>query len=348
VNARRGAFVLVVAGIVAACGVGPSPPARSVSAAPSPDVVSAPPSAAPSTPRRTEGDSENAVLVGTPVDLSTLTGKIVFDDFEDVFTMNADGSDLRVVAGRPGAEFDGAWSPDGRSIVYRDSRRGINEDDEIYVVGADGSGPTNLTKDPANDWGPDWSPDGKWIAFNSDRDGYPMNGYLMDPTGGGVHQIEADAWVEYPSFSPDSTHIVFMGHGGTDYDIFTVELATGKTTRLTDSPGADAWPVWSPDGSTIAFTTERDDCLRAAPDQDCWRTDEPGEHHDIWLMDADGGNQRRVTPEISQFVAWSPDGRYLVVSGHALFVIRPDGTGRAEIRPPGSALPLGGIPDWVQ
>ena len=169
----------------------------------------------------------------------------------------------------------------------------------------------------------------------------------MDPTGADVMPIDADVWFEYPSFSPDGRHIVFVSAAGQDYDIFTVELATGTTTRLTNTPGDDSWPVWSPDGSTIAFTSERDDCLRAAADQDCWRGDSPGEHDDIWIMDADGGNQRRVSPEVGQFVAWSPDGRYLLVSGRALFVIRPDGTGPGRIRPPGSAHALGGIPDWV-
>ena len=47
-----------------------------------------------------------------------------------------------------------------------------------------------------------------------------------------------------------------------------------------------------------------------------------------------------------QFVAWSPDGRYLLVSGRALYVVRPDGTGRLELRADGIDLPLGGIPDW--
>ena len=63
-------------------------------------------------------------------------------------------------------------------------------------------------------------------------------------------------------------------------------------------------------------------------------------------MNADGTNQRRVTTESGQFVAWSPDGRYLLVSGHALYVLRPDGTGRLELRADGISLPLGGIPDW--
>ena len=45
-------------------------------------------------------------------------------------------------------------------------------------------------------------------------------------------------------------------------------------------------------------------------------------------------------------MAWSPDSRYLLISGHALYVVRPDGTGRLELRADGIGLPLGGIPDW--
>jgi hypothetical protein len=55
---------------------------------------------------------------------------------------------------------------------------------------------------------------------------------------------------------------------------------------------------------------------------------------------------RRVTSEFGQFVAWSPDGSYLLVSGYDLYVIRPDGTGRSSLdipRMPGSGL----FPDWI-
>jgi Tol biopolymer transport system component len=65
-------------------------------------------------------------------------------------------------------------------------------------------------------------------------------------------------------------------------------------------------------------------------------------------MNADGSDQRRVTPEMGQFVSWSPDGKLLLVSGHTQFAIRPDGTGRREIRPDGLPHPPGGIPDWTQ
>jgi TolB protein len=284
------------------------------------------------------------VVEGRPIDVAGLDGRIVFDDFEDVFLMLADGTGIRPVADRPGPEFDGAWAPNGRSLVYRDSRRGINDNDEIFIVRPDGSGARNLTRNPANDWGPDWSPDGNTIIFNSDRDGGSLKGYLMSPDGTDIRRIDADVWVEYASFSPDGTEIAFMGHDDGDYDIYVAELATGKVTRLTDSPGSDGWPVWSPDGSTIAFASERDDCLHAPDDASCWIDPggEPGEHHDIWIMDADGSDQRRVTPEYGHFVAWSPGGDYLLISGTSLYVIRPDGTGRAEVHDQG-----GGIPDWT-
>ena len=53
-----------------------------------------------------------------------------------------------------------------------------------------------------------------------------------------------------------------------------------------------------------------------------------------------------MSPEFGHFVAWSPDGEHLLISGQALYVVRPDGTGRLELRADGIELALGGIPDW--
>src|SRR5687767_9982554 len=165
--------------------------------------------------------------------------------------MDVDGSNVTKVAANPaGSEFDGAWSPDGEWVVYRDSTRGVNVDDEIFIARADGSERRNLSNHPGNDWGADWSPDGKTIVFNSDRDGGRLRGYRVDPDGRNLRLLDIEGWVEYPSLSPDGTRLAYMGHDGSNYEIFVADLATGARTQLTDSPGQDGWPAWSPDGTT--------------------------------------------------------------------------------------------------
>lgn len=291
-------------------------------------------------------DSRVKVLIGQPIDVSSLQGQIILSSEDDVFTADADGTDLEQVTSKPGPEFDPAWAPDGSRFVYRDSRRGINRDDEIYVVDADGSNARNLTRDPANDWGPDWSPDGRTIVFNSDREGSPMGGYLMDADGSHLRRIPTDVWVEYPSWSPDGKRVAFMGGlGASEYDIWVVEVDGSNLVQLTDSPGSDGWPAWSPDGTRIAFSSVRDDCSYSdAPD--CRTTGDIGPHHDVWVVNVDGTGLARVTAEFGQFMTWSPDGEELLVSGFDLYVIRPDGTGRASIDLPG--LRGGLLPDWIK
>jgi Tol biopolymer transport system component len=317
------------------------------SAGPSSVTVSPSPSVAP-TPTRIVHTGQTPIVTGTPIALAELSGRVVTDDFEDVFALDIDGSDFVRVADSPaGPEFDGSWSPDGKWIAYRDSTRGINKDDEIYIASADGKQRRNLTENPANDWGPDWSPDGTTIAFNSDRDHETgTRGYLVSPDGSNLRSIDVDMWLEYPSWSPDGRKLAFMGALGSNYELFVVDLASHGVKQLTTSPGHDGWPAWSPDSSTIAFTSVRDDCQFAPPDTECWRSGDIGEHFDIWTIGADGSNLHRVTPEFGQFVAWAPDGRFLLISGSALYVVRPDGTGRLEIRTPALARALGGIPDW--
>jgi len=92
------------------------------------------------------------------------------------------------------------------------------------------------------------------------------------------------------------------------------------------------YPHWSPDGSRIAFLSERDSS------------------QDIWLMDPDGGNLLRLTntPEREGYLVWSPDGNRLVFevneSGNSdLYIINKDGSGLTRL------IHSQGIadPDWV-
>ena len=113
-RAGLGRSTMVVAGLVLAAGCPPSAKpsdspasAASIGASPSTTVgLSASPSDLP-------GASES------PIDLATLSGRIVFSNFDDVWIVNADGTDLRQLTHSTWHEFDPAFSPDGRFIAYR-------------------------------------------------------------------------------------------------------------------------------------------------------------------------------------------------------------------------------------
>jgi Tol biopolymer transport system component len=91
-------------------------------------------------------------------------------------------------------------------------------------------------------------------------------------------------------------------------DIYKVILATGEVVRLTEHPKRDEDPRWSPDGSRIAFVSDRDDEL-CPPDGGCPYTTE------IYLMDPDGRDEIRFTHNARRHDRapdWSPDGGALV------------------------------------
>jgi len=254
-------------------------------------------------------------------DGSALTGRIVFDNSEDIFVINADGTGLAQLTHNPGPEFDPMWSPNGSRIVYRDSRRGVNHNDEIYVMNPDGSAQINLSRNPANDWGPAWSPDGKRIAFNSDRSGGPPQLFVMNADGSGITRL-TDREGEYPTWSPDGTMIAFMS-SEPEYHIYRINADGTLPMRLSSGPGDDGWPVWSPDGTRIAFTSQRTDC-RYASRPNCKTTGDIGPYQDIWTMNPDGTEQRRTTEIFGQFSGWSPNGRYLIFNSFGgLFLTNP-------------------------
>jgi TolB protein len=258
-----------------------------------------------------------------------MSGRIVFDDFEDVYVVRAEGGGATRLTTAAGPEFDAEWSPDGSRIVYRDSTRGFNVNDEIHIMQADGSMQTDLTQDPANDWGPTWSPDGSTIAFNSDRSG-TMRLYLMDADGSDVRMVPVELWVEYADWSPDGTRFVCMCRppGSADYEIYVMNADGSDATRLTTQPGHDGWPVWSPDGRLIAYSSKRDDC-RFSDHPDCIRTGPDGPHSDIWVMRPDGSDQRRLSRTPGEFLTWTPDGQFVVFgSPDGLHAVTLDGQDR--------------------
>jgi TolB protein len=102
---------------------------------------SAPHRAQPTPPASASAESPSAPE--STIDLATLSGRIVFDNYDDVWSINADGTGLTRLTDSSWHEFDAAWSPDGTRIAYRSEP---NDYPQLWVMNADGSGKHRLPR----------------------------------------------------------------------------------------------------------------------------------------------------------------------------------------------------------
>lgn len=130
-----------------------------------------------------------------------------------------------------------------QSLFYPDARSGGNYMHNFYFPPSPSSTP----------WAPDWSPDGEFIAV-------AMQGSIwqVDPASGIAYEItySEDSYHSSPDYSPDGLWVVFTA----DYDHQRIQLEilnteTGEISKLTDDHAIYTDPVFSPDGSKIAYVS---------------------------------------------------------------------------------------------
>ena len=223
------------------------------------------------------------------------SGSVSSDSGLHLSIMNADGSDVRVLA--PSVRLLTDWSP------WRHSRSRH----------------------------PKWSPDGRWIAFTGwEKSGWPGQQqviYTVQPDGTGLTRIARIHSYGFLEWSPDSTRLAFVAPERSEIEgnrgaIYTVRPDGSELTKISNvllpkqDPGfqrirfsaIDNLAVWSPDGAWLAFS----------------RADQEGSG--VFVARPDGTEIRLVIPGKSGAVSWAPDGTELYIADME-YAVRPDGSG---------------------
>ncbi len=141
----------------------------------------------------------------------------------DIYSMAADGSDVRRHTDCRAVCTYPTPSPDGRRVVHRRTLaepgldwglKPIGRNSEVFVTALDGSGSVNVSRSPAYDGWPTWAPGGKWLVFASNRNGPAATGqiFAVRPDGTGLHALTTGAWSRVqPSFAGPGRLLVFQG-----------------------------------------------------------------------------------------------------------------------------------------
>ncbi|HEX8707833.1 MAG TPA: PxKF domain-containing protein [Pyrinomonadaceae bacterium] len=255
----------------------------------------------------------------------------------NVFLMNADGSNQVRLTYNPGYDMYAAWSPDGSKIAYSSSFTGAGE---IFVMNADGSNQVNVTNSPANDFIPRWSPDGTQLVFQSDRDAIDHPAlFVMNADGSNPVNISSNFpyqgtydWgraaapaSSIPGRVPNGM-IAFESTRDGNTEIYVMDTTGTQQTRLTNMAGEDSQPTWGPDGNRIAFAST----LSGGANR-----------YDVCLVKFDGTGFVNLTNQQADArdPAWSPDGGKIAFSNSfsglsKISVVNSSGGGLADLTIP--------------
>ena len=190
---------------------------------------------------------------------------VAFSYLGDIWLVESIGGTARQLTSHEAHEIHPVFSPDGKSIAFSSNRHGSYD---VFVMPVYGGKPTRLTFDSAQEMVYGWSPDGRSILYTSTRStAYPFAFELYTvPVVGGAERKLPIAEAKEGAFSPDGKMMAYIRGPGTWYrkgyrgsandDLWLAALDGSFARRITDFPGLDAAPMWSPDQRKLYFVSE--------------------------------------------------------------------------------------------
>lgn len=183
--------------------------------------------------------------------------RLVFTSFlrgsPALFLLTPQEGYLRMLWDQGGVNSSASFSPDGTQIAFASS---VDGNTDIYSIPAEGGTPRRLTTARGIDTQPAWAPNGRQIAFTSTRSGSPQI-FLMDADGSNVRRLTFDgSFFDEATWAGDGTRIACTTKVGARFQIATLDIVSGDQ-RVIAGPGNNESPCFSPDGSMLAFASDR-------------------------------------------------------------------------------------------
>lgn len=154
-------------------------------------------------------------------------------DESEIWTIQLDGQNQRVLTNEQGMQYNPAWSPNGNAIIYTSGKTfGTHE---IWIMDKNGKNKKKLTENIGKyDILPVFSPNGKRIAFVSNREGN-FDIWIMDKNGKNLQNLTKHGALDTkPSFSPDGKKIVFTSTRSGSLQLWTINSDGTNPMQLTD------------------------------------------------------------------------------------------------------------------
>ncbi len=149
-----------------------------------------------------------------------------------------------------------SWSPTLEQLAFSSNKHGDRRW-RVYAISP------KAVHGEGEEWGygemPSWASDETRIAYHGcDERANNCGIWVMKAGGFGPNRASSHASDTSPSWSPDGEKLAFISSRAGNWEIYSIDLATGQEIRLTEHPAADVAPVWSPNGRQIAFLSNRE------------------------------------------------------------------------------------------